>query len=198
MVMLIRKRSNPVKTSKKIKTRIHRNIKVIISILILIMLLFGGIYALAILKKSDKDNAEDFAFISLDGNEIHLSSYRGKVVILDMWAIRCPPCRSQMTELKKIYDHYTRDEVEIFSIDVDTSETLQQIQDFREVFKNQGGIELNWIFGKDDGSIWKKYMTGDGGIPTICIFDQEGNLYFHGEGLKDAELLSQKIDDLLQ
>ena len=162
------------------------------------MLLFGGIYTLVALKKSDQGNAENFTFTSLDGNEIHLSSYRGKIVILDMWATWCKPCRSQMIELKKIYGYYPREKLEIFSIDVDTSETFQQIQDFREAFKNQGGIELNWIFGKDDGSIWKKYMTGDGGIPTICIFDQEGNLNFQEEGAKNAELLSQKIDDLLQ
>ena len=198
MVIWIRKRSNPIKTSKKIKTRIHRNIKIIISILILVTLLFGGIYTLATLKKLDQGNEKDFTFTSLDGNEIHLSSYRGKIVILDMWATWCNPCRSQMTELKKIYEYYPREKLEIFSIDVDTSETLQQIKDFRGAFKNQEGIELNWIFGKDDGSIWKKYMTGDGGIPTICIFDQEGNLNFQEEGAKNAELLSQKIDDLLQ
>lgn len=197
MVILIRKRSNPIKTSKKRKTRIHKNIKIIISILILVMLLFGGIYALVTLKKLDQENEEDFTFTSLDGNEIHLSSYRGKIVILDMWATWCNPCRSQMTELKKIYDRYTRNEVEIFSIDIDTSETLQQIQNFREAFKNQEGIELNWIFGKDDGSIWQKYMM-NGGIPTLCIFDQKGNLYFQEEGAKDATILTQKIDDLLQ
>jgi len=88
--------------------------------------------------------------------------------------------------------------LEIFSIDVDTSETLKQIQDFKEMFKDQEGIELNWIFGKDDGSIWKKYMMSNGGIPTLCIFDQEGNLCFQDEGAKEAVILAQKIDDLLQ
>jgi thiol-disulfide isomerase/thioredoxin len=196
--MLIRKRSNPIKTSKKIKTSVHMNTKGIIGILILVILLVGGIYALVTLKELDQGIEEDFIFTSLDGNEIHLSSYRGKIVILDMWATWCKPCRSQMTELKKIYEHYPREKLEIFSIDVDTSETFQQIQDFREVFKNQEDIELNWIFGKDDGSIWQKYMMSNGGIPTLCIFDQEGNLYFQDEGAKDATALTQKIDDLLQ
>ena len=196
--MLIRKRSNPIKKSRRIKTYIHRKIKVIGSILIILLLIVSVFYILINLDDLDQSNSEDFIFTSLDGNEIHLNSYRGKIVILDLWATWCNPCRTQMIELKQIYDRYLRDELEILSIDIDTSETFQQIQDFRDSFMGQEGIELNWIFGKDDGSIWQKYKMGKGGIPTLCIFDQEGNLYFQGEGVKDSETITQKIDDLLR
>lgn len=196
---MIRKRSNPIKKkSKKINTRIHRKIKRISGILIIIVLITSGFYVLATLNESDQRIKEDFIFTSVDGNEIHLSSYRGKIVILDMWATWCSPCLSQMTELKNIYEHYSRENLEIFSLDVDTSETFQQIQYFKDSFKAQEGIELNWIFGKDDGSIWQKYKMGNGGIPTLCIFDQEGKLYFQDEGVKDLKTLIQKIDDLLK
>jgi thiol-disulfide isomerase/thioredoxin len=195
--MLIRKRSNPIKKSRRIKTHIHRKIKVIGGILIILLLIVSVFYILINLDDVDQSNNEDFIFTSLDGNEIHFNSYRGKIVILDLWATWCSPCRTQMIELKKIYDKYPRDELEILSIDVDTSETFQQIQDFRDSFKVQEGIELNWFFGKDDGSIWQKYKMSKGGIPTLCIFDQEGNLYFQGEGVKDSVTLTQKIDDLL-
>jgi len=196
--MLIRKRSKPIKKSKKIKTRVHRNIKSITSILvIIIIILTAGIYVLATTDKSDLKDGEDFVFTSIDGNEIHLSSYRGKIVILDMWATWCGPCQLQMAELKKVYEHYSRENLEIFSLDVEASETLQQIQDFKEAFKDQRGIELNWIFGKDDGNIWQKYKTSKGGIPTLCIFDQKGKLYFQEAGVKDAAMLTQKIDNLL-
>jgi len=49
--------------------------------------------------------------------------------------------------------------VEIFSVDIGDSETSQQIQSFRDEFKNQLDIELNWIFGKDDRSIWQSKNT---------------------------------------
>jgi cytochrome c biogenesis protein CcmG, thiol:disulfide interchange protein DsbE len=195
---MIRKRSNLIKKSKKIKIQIHRNIKRISSILIIVVLLIGGFYVLAALNESDQRVEEDFIFNSVDGNEIHLSSYKGKIVILDMWATWCNPCKSQMIELKKIYEQYPREKLEIFSVDVDTSETFQQIQDFKDSFKEQADIDLNWIFGKDDGSIRKKYMMREGGIPTLCIFDQEGKLYYQYEGAEDAATLTQKIGDLLK
>ena len=98
-------------------------------------------------------------------------------------------------------------QVEIFSVDIDDSKTSQQIQSFRDEFENQLDIELNWIFGKGDGSIWQKYMI-NGGIPTLCIFDQKGSLSFQREGAavfseipsgwpEDTVTLAQKIDDLM-
>ena len=47
-------------------------------------------------------------------------------------------------------EYVTACPVEIFSVDIDDSKTSQQIQSFRDEFKNQLDIELNWIFGKDD------------------------------------------------
>ena len=182
-------------------------------ILVVIMLIvIGGGYALINSNQSDQntsngdDTGDDFSFTSLDGSQVHLSDYRGKIVILDMWATWCSPCQFQMTELKKIYDYYTRDELEIFSVDV-SSETIQQVQDFKEQFKTQLGINLNWIFGIDDGSVWQKYMI-NGGIPTLCIFDQDGNLQFEHEGVsvfseipqgwpQDTPILGPKIDAML-
>lgn len=196
--MLIRKRSNPIKKSRRIKTSLHKRIKSIGVILIILIIISSVFYILINLDDVDQSNSEDFIFTSLDGNKIHLNSYRGKIVILDLWATWCSPCRTQMIELKQIFDKYSRDELEILSIDVDTSETFQQIQDFRDSFMDQEGIKLNWIFGKDDGSIWQKYKMSKGGIPTLCVFDQEGILYFQGEGVKDSETLTQKIDDLLR
>ena len=166
----------------------------------IISMLFISVYSLSGCTENSNNNVdsgEDFKFQGLDGSLLYLSDYRGKIVILDMWATWCSPCKYQMIELQEIYDSYTRDTLEILSIDVDPSETLQQIQDFILTSRSQDGIDLNWIFGKDNGKIWEKYMTNDGGIPTLCIFDQDGNLYFQDAGYKDATVISQKIDNLL-
>lgn len=88
-----------------------------------------------------------------------------------------------MFELKKVYDYYSRNDLEIISIDIEQSETSQQIQSFLDTNFTQYGYELTWIFGKDDGTIWEKYKVGQGGIPALCIFDKKGKLYFSHEGL---------------
>jgi thiol-disulfide isomerase/thioredoxin len=154
---------------------------------------------------NETDTGENFSFTTIDGEKGQLKDYRGKVVILDMMATWCQPCQYEMLELRKVYENYTRDEVDIISLDVDSQETSQQLQNYRNSFANYG-YNLDWTFGMDDGSVWAKY--GKSGIPTLCIFDQEGNLHFTHEGLSfysdippnwpaNTQTLKPIIDELL-
>lgn len=155
--------------------------KIKISLILIFSILFFSIFT-GCLNGSEEDDLHEFVFITLDGSEIHLSDYRGKVVILDMWATWCGPCQVVMPELKKIYDTYSRDELVILSVDIDTSESNTLIKSFIEWFDENYNIELNWVFGKDDGSISEKYLK-DGAIPTLAIFDQSGQLYYNEAGI---------------
>jgi thiol-disulfide isomerase/thioredoxin len=133
-------------------------------------------------EKEDVSPGDEFRFTTLAGETKHLSDYRGKIVVLDMWATWCPPCQIQMLELRKIYQNYSRNDVEILSIDIDPRESVQQIQSFLDDYRDNG-YELTWVFGTDDGPIWETYKVGSGGIPALCIFNREGVVSFSHEGL---------------
>jgi thiol-disulfide isomerase/thioredoxin len=130
----------------------------------------------------NSEEGDNFVFSTLDGGTKQLVDYRGKIVILDLWATWCSPCQYQMTELKKIYENYSRNDLEIISVNIDSREDAQLIQSFRSFFYQTYGIELDWIFGMDDGSISEKYMK-EGAIPTLCIFDKKGRLSFREAGI---------------
>ena len=211
MICINRKRS-VIKSKEKETILKKRNVSlaIVISVIIVIIAL-TGIYASTLSDQpsennnSNIDEGDDFAFTALNGSKMHLRDYRGKIVILDMWATWCQPCQYQMIELEKTYENYSRDELEILSINIDDRETFQQVEDFIDQFA-QYGYELNWVFGMEDDNL-DKYMPS-GSIPTMCIFDQKGNLYFSHSGFSpysdipegwpdDTVTLAEKIGELI-
>jgi len=178
-----------------------KSLKTLTSIVLLLLLLslLSGCIELSTDDNNvnDSDGGEDFTFTVINGTVKRLSDYLGRIVIMDMWAISCEPCQYQMLELEKVYENYSRGDLEIISINVAIYETSQQIIDFIEVFK-EFGYELSWVFGNDDGSIWEEYQMPRGGIPTIYIFDKNGNIYYSEESYHPYSTLVEKIDELLE
>jgi thiol-disulfide isomerase/thioredoxin len=97
----------------------NKLIKIIsVSIIILSILSFisGCIDSNAENKHISNGEGEEFTFLDTNGNEKNLSDFRGKIVILDMWATWCSPCGYQMLELEKLYNYYDKEIIEIISI----------------------------------------------------------------------------------
>jgi thiol-disulfide isomerase/thioredoxin len=145
------------------------------------------------------DTRDDFSFTTLDGEMKRLSDFYGKVVVLDCMAVNCQPCMYQMFELKKISENYSTDDVAILSIDVWVSdgETATMLQDMIKEFKNQVNVTLDWTFGLDDpeGTIENRYASE--GVPSLYIYDKNGNIYYSHVGYEDYAVLASTIDEAL-
>lgn len=64
----------------------------------------------------------DFTFKSLNGEEIRLSSLKGKVVLVNFWATWCPPCKEEMPIFEKEYRRCKDKGFEVLAVNMDTSE----------------------------------------------------------------------------
>ena len=130
-----------------------------------------------------------FSLIDTDGAPVSLQSLRGRVVVLDLFATWCGPCKTQIGELKQVYAHYNASDVVILSIDVDTRETPSEVRAFRSDYGAQ------WGFCTDSDSVGAKY--GAQYIPTLAIIDPAGHLSHLGSGVEQAIDLIARIDPLL-
>ncbi|MCK4965608.1 TlpA family protein disulfide reductase, partial [bacterium] len=76
------------------------------------------------LSKDDKvmsknDKGIDFTFNDLNDKPVKLSDYRGKIVLVDIWATWCPPCQAEIPGFINLYKKYKERGVEIIGVSVD-------------------------------------------------------------------------------
>ena len=77
----------------------------------------------------------DYSAMNLDGTKFDLASRRGKVVLLNVWATWCGPCRFEIPELQRIHDAYAARGFEVVGVSVDESgvESVRQFVDEQEM-----------------------------------------------------------------
>jgi Thiol-disulfide isomerase and thioredoxins len=72
----------------------------------------------AVIKEYGTQKSFDFNLVNLNGKEVKLSDYKGKVVILDFWATWCGPCRASFPAMQELVTNYKNKNVEFFFINV--------------------------------------------------------------------------------
>lgn len=111
--------------------------------------------------------APDFTLNDISGNQITLSDFRGKWVILDFWGSWCAPCLKGMPELKEIYSAYSG-RLEIIGVNCNDTE---------ESWKSTvSRLQLPWIqvFQPEDGTVAATYSVT--AYPTKVVVNPEGKI----------------------
>jgi peroxiredoxin len=136
-----------------------------------------------------REAAPDFALKDLDGKVVRLSSYRGKVVLVDFWATWCGPCRRAIPHLKAIHTRYEKKGLVILGLSVD-HEGAEKVRGF--VRKNA----IPWTTALAD----EKTVDAFGGIrfvPTAFLIDRQGRIVERYQGLVPEATLEAAIKPLL-
>jgi len=124
--------------------------------------------------------APDFTIQTLDGESVSLSDYQGKVVLLNLWATWCPPCREEMPSMQDLYEDLTNEGFTILAVAAPNPprETLEKIE--THIADN------NFTFPVLIDSEYKaNKIYGTGSIPTSWVIDTEGNLVARLVGATD-------------
>src|ERR1035438_8339651 len=77
--------------------------------------------------------APDFSLPDLTGQKLDLSSYRGKVVLLDFWATWCDPCREEIPHFVELQNRYGGQGLQIIGVSMD--DAPEPVRDFYQRFK---------------------------------------------------------------
>jgi peroxiredoxin len=114
-----------------------------------------------------KVKAQDFKLKDLSGKEISLSSFKGENVLLNFWATWCPPCKSEMPDMEKLYQETKDSDLVILAVNI--GEDRDTVKEFIDNNKYNYRILLD-----SDTSVSEKYTITS--IPTTYLIDKEGNI----------------------
>ena len=118
---------------------------------------------------------------SPDGQNIALSSLRGKVVLIDFWASWCGPCRMENPNVVRLYNEVKDKGFEVYSVSLDKDKNawVNAIQKDGLVWKSHVSDLQFW-----GSSVVKQY--GFSGIPFTVLIDRDGKII--GKGLRGEQL----------
>lgn len=130
--------------------------------------------------------APDFSLKDLSGNTVKLSDYKGKIVILNFWAVWCKYCKLEMPDLNELNSELEKDGKAVI-LAVDSQEPAGTVKDYLD----KNNINLRVLLDSD-GSITQKY--GITGFPTTFIINTDGSVYTYIPGATDKKTLLEILD----
>lgn len=135
--------------------------------------------------------AQDFAFKTIEGETVALEDFRGQVVLLNIWATWCVPCRDEMPSLERLYNHLWGRRFVILAISIDRN--AQSVKFFKDEFDLPFPILLD-----PRGRITRLYGTN--GVPESFLIDGEGVITERVIGARDwaDEATVQRIAQLVE
>ncbi len=128
---------------------------------------------------------------NLDGTTFKVADKKGKVLLLNLWATWCGPCRAEMPSLVKMQDAHRDKGFEVIGLNTD-DELVEEINKFSAEMK------LNYTLVWADTSIQNALLNISkfGGIPQSFIIDRDGNLRGVFRGANPADI--KKMEELVE
>jgi thiol-disulfide isomerase/thioredoxin len=165
--------------------------------IVVVALIAVGIYAL--MSKSPSENASIAVSpepVAVKSVAQSLEAYRGKVVILDLWATWCGPCRMEIPDFIKLQNQYGPQGLAIVGVSIDPVDPRGGAGAAAVApFMKNYGINYN-IWTIDQISALGPYQMGSG-IPTTYVIDRSGKVVQKYVGVRPMSVFENDVKKLL-
>lgn len=131
--------------------------------------------------------APDFTLKNLKGEEVSLSDYKGKIVLINFWATWCVYCDKEMPDMQRLSEE--NDDLVILAVDV--REKKKIVENYIE----KGGYDFEVVLD-EDGKVSMDYLVS--GFPTSYFVDKDGILLGGVPQMMTWEQMNSILDNIRQ
>lgn len=132
----------------------------------------------------------DFSVKDLQGNQISSSDFRGKVLLVDVWATWCQPCKTEMPGYQKLLDRYGSRGFAVLGLKgtmmMDTEDPMQ--------FARKVGVHYPLAIASPQAT---DALGGILGLPTTFLYDRQGILCYKVIGFEYTNVIEAQLKPLL-
>ena len=135
--------------------------------------------------------APEVESITLEGKKVKLSDYKGKVVLLDIWATWCPPCRAMIPHERELVKKMAKKPFVLVSVSADDEKDA--------LVKFLEKEPMPWVHWWDSGAespVLKKYRVR--AFPTLYLIDHTGEIKQKWVGKPDGDTLDKAIEEAVK
>jgi peroxiredoxin len=113
--------------------------------------------------------AIEYSAATLEGDSVSLASLRGEVVLLNLWATWCVPCRTETPYLQSLFEEHSAEGFRIVGISLDTGDAADQVAAFVEEY----GVTYTILHDPEMRGMELYQILG---LPATFLIDREGVL----------------------
>jgi thiol-disulfide isomerase/thioredoxin len=136
-----------------------------------------------------KPAALDITLKDMNGADVHLASFKGKVLLINFWATWCGPCKAEIPDLVALQKQYGQD-LQVLGISVD--DDAKDMQPYAESFQMNYPV----LVGKEREDVEKAYGPFLG-IPQSFVVGRDGKICYKHAGIASKAKFEQEIKSLL-
>ena len=131
-----------------------------------------------------------FTLKDMNGKDVKLSDFKGKVVLVNFWATWCPPCKAEVPDLVELKGKYGSQGFEILGISVD--DPIEELKPFADRFK----VNYPLLVGADRDDVQEAFGPIYG-VPVSMLVSRDGKICTRFMGQVTRERAEQAIRSLL-
>ncbi|MCN9241262.1 TlpA family protein disulfide reductase [Streptomyces sp. RY43-2] len=149
---------------------------------------------IATVKKGERDTAPDLSGTTIDGKKLDVASYKGKIVVLNVWGSWCPPCRAEASNFVKVAKDNERNGVQFVGINTRDTSTGPA-----RAFEKEYGVTYPSLYDPTGKLMlrFKKGTLNPQAIPSTLVIDRDGKIAARTLQPLTEEKLREMIDPVV-